>query len=341
VLKDIIQHTLHIEIEIMSKTIKLFALLGALLAGTLACARAGSPVVTLSTTLPASTNLPTSTKLPDLPTGESSHTLAHDGLQRSYLLYAPASIDWNNPVPLVFVFHGGTGNAQSAIAMSDFNGVADRDGFVVIYPNGTGRLSDEKILTWNAGSCCAYAQEHNIDDVGFVRAIVTEMESLANIDTKRIYATGMSNGGMLTQRLACEAADIFAAAAPVSGTLNFPACHPSQPISVIEFHGTDDQNVPYDGGLGADSLVNVDFASVKDSIGFWVTSDGCNPNPQTSTFDDIQHDVWTGCADSTSVELYTIEGGEHAWPGGITLRSTQTISASQLIWEFFTAHPKP
>lgn len=289
---------------------------------------------------------PTLTAQTNLPVGESTHTLTHYGIERNYTLYVPSSVNWTQPVSLVFVFHGGTGNAESAIRMSGFNKIADQNGFLVVYPNGTGRLSDEKLLTWNGGDCCGFAQEKNVDDVGFVRAIVTELQSRAIIDTKRIYATGMSNGGILSQRLACEAADLFAAVAPVAGTLNFSPCTPSQPISVIEFHGTADQHIPYAGGVGPESLVDVDFASVQDSVNFWVTANACASQPQSNSFEDIQHDVWTGCSASTSVELYTINGGGHAWPDGEAGRvdadpPTQSISASQLIWEFFAAHPKP
>ena len=323
----------------MKKPYQLLIVLTVLLLASLACARTSS---TPTSTVPA----PTQTSAPSLPTGEISRTLTHDGRERSYILYVPASVDWSKPAPLVFVFHGGTGNAKNAIRMSGFNPVADKNGFIVVYPNGTGRLNDDKLLTWNGGTCCGYAQEENIDDVGFVRAIVTDLRSLANIDPKRIYATGMSNGAILSQRLACEATDLFAAIAPVAGTLNFPSCSPTQPISVIEFHGTADEHVPYDGGYGPKSLVNVDFASVQKSVGFWTQFDGCSPQSQTNSFDDIQHEVWTGCAGSTSVELYTILGGGHSWPGGAggwpgSDQPTQTISASQLIWEFFAAHPKP
>jgi polyhydroxybutyrate depolymerase len=308
-----------------------FALLIVLFLVTLACARTNAFA-------PASS--------PSLHAGETTRKLRYNGLERSYILYMPASVNRNQPIALVFVFHGGTGNAQSAIRMSGFNEVADQNGFIAVYPNGTGRLSKDKLLTWNGGTCCAYAQEKNVDDVGFVRAIVADLQLLANIDTKRIYATGLSNGGILTQRLACEAADLFAAIAPVAGTLNFPQCNPSQTISVIEFHGTDDQHLPYNGGLGSKSLVNVDFTSVQYSIEFWTSFNKCNSQPQTSSFDDVQHEIWSGCLGSTSVELYTIIGGGHAWPGGTggwpgSDQPTQTISASQLIWKFFSAHPKP
>jgi polyhydroxybutyrate depolymerase len=191
---------------------------------------------------------------PGLPIGESLRNLAWAGRERSYILYVPASVNWNQPVPVVFVFHGGTGNAGNAMLMTGFNQVADQHGFLLVYPNGTSRLSEEKLLTWNGGACCGYAQEKNVDDVGFVRTIVTALQAQVNLDSRRIYATGFSNGAILSQRLACEAADLFAAIAPVSGTLNFSPCQPSRPVSVIEFHGSADQNILYTGGYGPKSL---------------------------------------------------------------------------------------
>jgi len=308
---------------------------------TIACARTSSAVPTAS--VPPAT---TQTAKIGLPAGESTRTLTHDGLKRSYVLYIPTPIDWSKPVPLVFVLHGGLGNAESIIHMSGFNRVADQNRFVVVYPNGTGRLSADTLFTWNGGNCCGYAQEIGMDDVGFMRAIVTDLQTQMQLDPKRIYATGISNGGLLAQRLGCEAADLFAAIAPVSGTLNFTPCKPSQPVSVIEFHGTADQHIPYQGGYGPKAVVKVDFASVADSVGFWVMANKCNSRPQTDWFSDIRHDTWPGSTDSSSVELYTLIGGGHAWPGSVGTPAgadppSMTISASQLIWEFFVAHPKP
>jgi len=288
-----------------------------------------------------------STPSPSLPAGDITRTLTHDGRERSYILHVPEALDFSQPLAVVFVFHGGSGNAQNALQMTEFNPVADQNGFLVVYPNGTGRLSSDRLLTWNGGSCCAYAQENNVDDVGFVRAIAADLQSLTAIDPRRIYATGLSNGGILSHRLGCEAADLFAAIAPVAGTLNFSPCNPSQPVSVLMFHGTADQHLPYEGGVGPKSLVGVDFDSVQESVDFWTTFNGCNPQPQTESFADIQHQVWSGCREGTAVELYTIVGGGHAWPGGNSSGRpdadlpTQTISASQLIWEFFAVHPKP
>ena len=282
----------------------------------------------------------------DLTSITETRILNHDGLERSYILYIPASVRQDQPAPLVFVLHGGTGNAESAIRMSGFNKVADQNGFIAVFPNGTGRLSDDKLLTWNGGTCCGYAQKNDVDDVGFIRSVIAEIETTASIDPKRIYATGMSNGGIMSYRLACEASDLFAAIAPVAGTLNFPPCNPSESVSVIDFHGTADQNLPYEGGFGSESLVDVDFVSVKDSVEFWVSFNECESRPLTDLEDTIQHDTWTGCDNTSAVELYTIIGGGHAWPGGGSGwpgsdQPTDIISASELIWEFFAAHPKP
>ncbi len=310
---------------------KLWWFLAILFMAALACARASSPGLT-----------PTASAV--LPAGQHSHTLSHDGRERSYILYVPASVNWDQPLPLVFVFHGGSGNAQSAIRMSGFNDVADLNGFLVVYPNGTGRLDENNLLTWNSGDCCAYAQMENVDDVGFVRSIVANLQAQVNIDTRRIYATGLSNGAMLSHRLACEAADLFAAVAPVAGTLNFTPCAPAQPVAIIAFHGTEDQHVPYAGGKGPKSLVDVDFVSVQDSVDFWVSANECDQKTQTNATDQFKHEVWTGCAAATAVELYTISGGGHAWPGGRpgwpgADQPVTSISASSLIWEFFATHP--
>jgi polyhydroxybutyrate depolymerase len=331
-----------LKFPLMRKT--LMAVIVLLLMATLACGRSGAVAPIASTSPVPATPAPVSTPPTSLPAGESTHTLNQDGRLRSYILYIPASINWSKPVPLVFVLHGGTGNAESAVRLTGFNQVADQNGFIIAYPNGTSWLSDTVLLTWNGGNCCGYAQTNNVDDVGFMRAIVKELQVQAQIDPKRIYATGMSNGGILAQRLGCEAADLFAAIAPVAGTLNF-SCEPSQPIAVIEFHGTADQHVPYRGGYGPQSLAQVNFASVNRSIEFWVITNQCKSQPQTSTFADIQHYVWAGCKGSSAVELYAIIGGGHAWPGGGGLfgfdQPSRTIAASQLIWEFFAQHPKP
>lgn len=279
-------------------------------------------------------------------TGDITNTLTYDGVERTYILHVPASYRESQPTALVLDFHGGGGNASTQMRTSNFSPLADEEGFIVAYPNGTGRHED-KLLTWNGGTCCAYAVANQIDDVGFVRTIITDIQSKYNIDVKRIFATGLSNGAIFSYRLACDAADLFAAVAPVAGTQNYLRCNPSEPVSVIHFHGTDDSHVGYDGGAGPDSLVDVPFESVQDSIHFWQKVDQCGTNPQTESFEDIEHDAYSNCANGTAVELYTIISGKHAWPGGNGPAwpggddPTQSISATKIIWDFFAAHPKP
>ncbi len=277
---------------------------------------------------------------------DSLHTLTYDGLERTYILHVPPSYNERHPVPLVISLHGGGGNAGHQRRVSDFNRLADDKGFIVVYPNGTGQRQDA-ILTWNGGTCCGYAMTNNVDDVGFIRALIAELASTYAIDPKRIYVTGISNGGIMAYRLACEASDVIAAIAPVAGTLNYEPCQPTHPVAVIHIHGTDDTHLPYNGGVGPDSRVGVNFASVQESVGFWTAFNGCDPQPQTTSSADIQHQVWSGCRDGAAVELYTIIGGKHAWPGSNGPgwaggdEPTQSISASDVIWDFFAAHPRP
>jgi polyhydroxybutyrate depolymerase len=275
-----------------------------------------------------------------------NNTLMYGGLERIYILHVPPSHDQNTPTALVLDFHGGGGNANTQLETSEFNALANEKGFIIAYPNGSGK-HDDRLLTWNGGTCCGYAVTNQIDDVGFVRALIAKIQSDYNIDPKRIYATGLSNGAIFSYRLACDASDLFAAVAPVAGTLNYPRCTPSQPVSIIHFHGTDDTHVHYNGGAGPDSLVEVPFSSVKDSIDFWLNIDQCQKEPYRASFKDIQHDTYSGCANGTAIELYTIIGGKHAWPGSPGPgwpggdQPTQSISATKLIWDFFVTHPKP
>ncbi|MGH8245909.1 MAG: alpha/beta hydrolase family esterase, partial [Gammaproteobacteria bacterium] len=124
-------------------------------------------------------------------------------MDRSYILHVPPSFDPDQPVAVVLIFHGGGGNADNAVRMTGFNGQSDESGFLAVYPNGSGRLGD-LVLTWNGGDCCGYAQEHNVDEVGFLRALLTDLNSSVRVDASRVYATGMSNGAIFAYRLACE-----------------------------------------------------------------------------------------------------------------------------------------
>jgi polyhydroxybutyrate depolymerase len=278
--------------------------------------------------------------------GLSKRNLSSGGRERSYLLYIPVSYDSQSMTSLVLVFHGGGGNAENAMTMTGFNAEADQHGFLVVYPNGSGRLPDS-LLTWNGGTCCGYAQENDVDDVQFVIDILDDLEAQFAPDPKRIYATGMSNGAIMAYRLACELSDRIAAIGPVAGTQNIPDCNPTRPVSVIHFHGDADENVLFEGGFGPRSISQVDFASVPSSIEFWVASDRCPAQPIEETIGEVAtHTTYSPCLEGSAVELYTVLGGGHAWPGGVAgwlggVEPTQDLSATSRMWEFFGSHPKP
>ena len=276
--------------------------------------------------------------------GDVTITIESGGRTRTSILHVPSSYVEGTAVPLVILMHGGGGNGAQGQRAYGMDAVADREGFLVAYPNGTGNFGN--LLTWNAANCCSYAYENNVDDVGFLRALVDELERTYSIDPRRIYATGMSNGGMMTYRLGCQMADKLAAIAPVAGALNETSCTPSDPLPVIVFHGTDDQHVPYNGGVGPETLYPRVDEPVSHAIDFWVGRDQCVTTPvtETSPSGNITTDTYGGGVRGTEVVLYTIRDGGHAWPGGagnpIGDEPTQEISASELIWEFFERHPK-
>ncbi len=279
-------------------------------------------------------------------TGDREITIQSGGRTRSAIVHVPASYIGDRAVPLVLLLHGGGGNGAQAERSYGMNPVADREGFIVAYPNGTSAGSN--MLTWNAANCCAFAYETDVDDVAFISALLDELSRRYTVDANRIYVTGMSNGAMMTYRLGCRLADRIAAIAPVAGALNETSCVPATPLPVIVFHGTEDTNVPYEGGEGPRQIYPRVDNSVAYAVSFWVNQDGCNPTPHTvtSASGNIVTDTYSGGREGSEVVLYTIRGGGHSWPGGVppvrpgANAPTQEISASELMWEFFERHPK-
>jgi polyhydroxybutyrate depolymerase len=266
--------------------------------------------------------------------GTRPDSLDFDGRIRTYLLHVPPGYDANTPLPLVFVLHGATQSPGSAEKMSDMSSKADQEHFLAVYPSGTGN-----VVTWNAGNCCGYAIQNHVDDVGFLRALLEKLEHDYAVDRKRIYFTGISNGAMMSYRVACEMSDQVAAIAPVEGALNVD-CHPSAPVSVLIFHGTADRLVPYNGGstpfqIGDKRSDN----SVDYAVNFWTKRDACSAAPNHEETTEVHTEKYSGCQDGTGVALYAIPGGRHMWPG--LAISGNSVPATDLIWSFFAAHPKP
>jgi polyhydroxybutyrate depolymerase len=238
---------------------------------------------------------------------------------------------------LVLVLHGALQGAAGVERMSGMSAKADKEKLLVVYPNGTSRSG--LAPTWNAGACCGYAQTNNVDDVGFLRALIDRLERDYTVDPKRIFVTGISNGGMMSYRLACELADRVAAIAPVEGAQDLE-CQPSVPVSVLVFHGTADLLVPYKGGTTPFQLgPKRTDTSVRSTVTFWVKQDGCSTTPKLEETNQLRIDTYSGCKDGGGVALYTIRGGHHMWPG--TRLSLNDIPATDIMWSFFAAHAKP
>ncbi len=280
--------------------------------------------------------------------GDYVRKMDFGGEARTYRLHIPPSYDGSQAVPLVVGLHGGGGSGRQFERSSEFSAKADEAGFIVVYPDGTGRIQ-----TWNAGHCCGYALREKVDDVGFIRALVGELQKDLKIDPRRIYATGMSNGAMMTYWLGATSPDLFAAIAPVAGTIGGQEAEgatlvqiptPGQAVSVIALHGMQDESVQYEGGQGTGLDGDRIDLSVQESINFWLSVDGCDPAYQEEVTHEgniIRHSYI--CQPGIDVMLYTVVDGVHAWPGAdsITDKATQDISATDLIWEFFASHPKP
>jgi polyhydroxybutyrate depolymerase len=269
--------------------------------------------------------------------GTESKTLEFGGRMRTYLIHRPRRYDGKTPSPLVLVLHGALQSTAGIERMSGMSAKADRENSLVAYPSGTSRSG--LAPTWNAGACCGYALAHKVDDVGFLRALIDRLERDYTVDPKRIFVTGISNGGMMSYRLACELADRIAAIAPVEGAQDVE-CRPSEPVSVLIFHGTADLLVPSNGGKTPFQIPPARTDTpVSSTVSFWVKQDGCSTTPKHEEMRQLRIDTYSGCKDGASVALYTIPGGHHMWPG--TRLSHNDVPATDIMWSFFVAHPKP
>ena len=271
------------------------------------------------------------------PVGKSAQSLQVGGVTRTFHLYRPQKLPAQ--APLVVMLHGGFGSGTQAEQSYGWDQEADRDGFAVVYPDGLNRA-------WNTGGgCCGTPAKQNTDDVGFIKAAVAAVQGEVPIDPARIYATGISNGGIMAYRLACDT-DLFAAIGPDSATL-LGTCPTPKPVSVLHIHGTADTRIPYNGGEGEGSA-HIDGPAVQTVVATWRTVDGCG-QPSVSTAGKVTTST-ASCPGGRTVELISIAGAGHQWPGGAprpvreTLLGTDppstAVNATDVFWQFFVAHPK-
>ena len=257
--------------------------------------------------------------------GDRRLTLMHGGLERAYEIHVPPGYTGTTPVPLVMTIHGAHNTPGLVRGWSRMNPVADQNGFIVAYPAA--------IDCWNSGPSlpgCMMAD----DDVGFLTAVIADIKSHACIDAKRVYATGISNGAMMAQRLGCQRAEIFAAVGGVAGPTSV-SCMPTRPVSLVYVHGTEDRTVGY--------------SSAQPNVNGWVTRNGCSGSPvETHNTGSTRCVTYGSCRDGAEVVFCTVTGMGHCWPedsncgpGGGSSFGVTDFKASPFMWEFFQRHPLP
>jgi polyhydroxybutyrate depolymerase len=270
-------------------------------------------------------------------------TFRSGGMDRTYTLHVPPG----DPVGLVLSLHGGGGTGTGQRSLTDFDAVADANNLLVVYPDGYDK-------SWADGRGASPADRHHVDDVGFLVALAGKLQSDYNVAPGHVFATGMSNGGFMTNRLACDRADVFAAIAPVAGTLSATVvCNPLRPVSVLAAHGTADPLVPFNGGdvRGRGGVSH--SISANAMVGKWRSADGCQGGPSEQVLPGLGDGTAvhrfdsTACAAATEVLFYRIDNGGHTWPGGkqylpqaVIGRTSRVLNASEVIAKFFLAHAR-
>ena len=278
---------------------------------------------------------PTCTGKPAAGTDEK-FTIAVGALMRTYYVHTPSAYNPEKRAPVVLNFHALGSNATEQMYFSKMIAASDAEGFIVVHPEGTGTTRQ----SWNAGACCDLAAQNDVDDLGFVKAMLDKLDADRCVDATRIFTTGMSNGGFMSHRLACELSDRIAAAAPVAGVNGMPTCTPKRPVPIMQFHGTLDMLVPYAG------MPSYNFPPVEQMITDWATRDACTDQPkETFQMGDATCMGRSACGQGAEVILCTIDGGGHTWPGGLPVASlgkTSTdLDATSAMWQFFQRHPMP
>jgi polyhydroxybutyrate depolymerase len=290
---------------------------------------------------------------PALTAGDHTLEVPYGGLSRRYIVHVPPP-HGTATLPVMLALHGGGGSASQFKKENGLDAVADRGGFLAVYPDGTGPLAGV-LLTWNAGPhCCGWAREHAVDDVGFLVAVLDDLARRTPVDARRIYATGHSNGSMMAYRLAAERADRIVAIVTVAGAMDVPDFHPSRPVAVLDIHSVDDPRALYDGGRGPafpGTNQHVEHQPVQVGLARWAANNKCRETPRSmgttaGTGGDrgqtVTRLVYDGCAPNGAVEHLKLTGAGHGWPGVNARRarqrllgpSTSLVDASEEAWAF-------
>lgn len=278
--------------------------------------------------------------------GTDMHRIVVGPLTRSYLLHVPekrptTSSGAVRAYPLVIVLHGSSGSADEIRQTTGMDSLSEAGRYLVAYPNGVQGGGGLYPSDWNAGACCGAAGRENIDDVGFISAMIAEIGANLALDKRRVYVAGFSDGGRMAHHLGCQLSSTIAAIAVVSGSLKDESCTPAKPVALFAVHGTSDDEVPYDDDALTDppaSLTGV-AATLPPSIQFWAATDKCGTATLTKTAADVTRASFSTCT-GAEVVFYSIEGGTHAWPGDMggsgSLPPMSELHTSALISQFFS-----
>jgi polyhydroxybutyrate depolymerase len=293
--------------------------------------------------------------------GDYFRFIIHDFRIRTYRIHIPPCYTGDDPLPVILILHGHPSNGKDMQSATELDEKADKEGFIAVYPDGEvppfpifllSLLMGTRGCWWNAWG---YNRFNNVDDVDFIRVLIRKLQEEINIDSSRIYVTGLSGGALMTYRLGAELSDIIAAIAPVAGSVGgswvdwfddsgeYIIPKPSNPLPVIVFHGMKDLNVPYEGGwvegnIGPFSF-SVYYLSVDESVSFWVDHNNCNPEPEINESGNVIKTRYIDGDSDSEVVLYTVKDGAHEWFGS-PFFPDRGISINNLMWEFFERHPK-
>jgi polyhydroxybutyrate depolymerase len=269
------------------------------------------------------------------PRTDADASLQVGNLTRLYDLHVPSSYNREAPIPLVIAFHGAGGDGKAMARMTGLSQLAEQERFIVVYPDAIGQHWDAR----------RRSQPETHNDIGFISALIDQVAQNYNLDRRRIYTTGFSNGGMFAHRAACELSEKIAASAAVAATMpeNLSlTCKPAQPISMLMIHGTDDPVVPYGPPPG------IALLSMADTVKYWSTHNGCVPEPIKELLpgtSQVSLETYPQCANETTVKLYTIAGGQHVWEIPLPEapntpdKPSSAMAVSTIVWDFFKQHP--
>lgn len=275
---------------------------------------------------------------------DQTGTYEFAGRSRKFIVHLPPNYDGQRSFPLVICLHGGTANIEAAERDFKLNDTADKHGFIVAYPNGTGTLGT-RVLTWNAGPCCGYAYRQKVDDVGFLRSFTAWMQHAYKVNRRRTYMVGFSLGGTMAYQMVETTPGLFAAIGVVSGWMTMRHMHPARSVPILMVHGTTDKSVPIEGGDGKWAKWNIHTGALPlaDTVHFWTTIDGCAPLPVVTKDHEITRSIYTNPTSGEQVVVYVLDGFGHEWPGGkktwlFAPQPDSSFPVNEAIWKFLSAY---